>query len=267
MRVDDLENRWFVEPIAGLGYPPARVERFAWTRGRGRRRRSRPHLPPDRRARDQLLHPPDRQGRRPAAAPPGPTTAMGWEIHPESLGTLLRGLHDRHGFPRYVITENGAAMPDGRRADGRVDDTDRIDYLAVAPRRGRRGDRRRGAGRGVHGVVVARQLRVGPWVRAALRDRRGRPGHDGADPQGQRPLVRRRGAHRASSPAEIVRPCGRRGGAGDHPIGVDVRQPGHLELDGLAGQRATPAAGRPRRPAPADRRTASGHGPARRRAA
>ena len=54
---------------------------------------------------------------------------MGWEIHPESFGTLLRGLHDRHGFPRYVITENGAAMPDGRRADGRAEDTDRIDYL------------------------------------------------------------------------------------------------------------------------------------------
>ena len=30
VRVDDLENRWFVEPIAGLGYPPRGVERFDW---------------------------------------------------------------------------------------------------------------------------------------------------------------------------------------------------------------------------------------------
>jgi beta-glucosidase len=61
--------------------------------------------------------------------PPGPTTAMGWEIHPESFGALLRSIHSRYGFPRYVITENGAAMRDHRRVDGRIDDGDRIDYL------------------------------------------------------------------------------------------------------------------------------------------
>ena len=126
---DDLENRWFVEPIAGLGYPPRGVERFAWTADEV----ADGDL-------DLISRPIDvlgvnyytrqivRAGGQ-AAVPPGPTTAMGWEIHPESFGTLLRGLHDRHGFPRYVITENGAAMPDGRRADGRVEDTDRIDYL------------------------------------------------------------------------------------------------------------------------------------------
>ena len=61
--------------------------------------------------------------------PPGPVTGMGWEIYPEGLGETLRWLHDRFGFPRYLITENGAAMDDQPDATGFVDDQDRIDYL------------------------------------------------------------------------------------------------------------------------------------------
>jgi beta-glucosidase len=56
---------------------------------------------------------------------------MGWEIHPPALGDLLRMLHGRYRFPRYLITENGAAMPDHDRVDGRVIDNDRIEYLAA----------------------------------------------------------------------------------------------------------------------------------------
>jgi beta-glucosidase len=61
----------------------------------------------------------------------GAETAMGWEVHPSSLGELLRGLHDVHHFPRYLITENGAAMPDTQVVDGRVIDDDRLEYFAA----------------------------------------------------------------------------------------------------------------------------------------
>jgi beta-glucosidase len=126
---DDLENRWFVEAIAGLGYPSRAVRRFDWSEAE--------LIEGDL---ELISRPIDVLGvnfytRRfvraggGVAAPPGPTTAMGWEIHPESLGALLRKLHEGYGFPRYMITENGAAMPDGRRTDGRIDDTDRIEYL------------------------------------------------------------------------------------------------------------------------------------------
>jgi beta-glucosidase len=54
---------------------------------------------------------------------------MGWEVHPASFGELLRHLHDQYKFDRYLITENGAAMPDGHRRDGRVLDADRIAYF------------------------------------------------------------------------------------------------------------------------------------------
>ncbi len=56
---------------------------------------------------------------------------MGWEIHPSALGDLLRDLHEAHNFPRYLITENGAAMPDTDRVDGRVIDHDRLEYIAA----------------------------------------------------------------------------------------------------------------------------------------
>ena len=55
---------------------------------------------------------------------------MGWEIYPTAFGELLRDLHQRYRFPRYLVTENGAAMPDLDRRDGRVDDRDRIAYVA-----------------------------------------------------------------------------------------------------------------------------------------
>ena len=54
---------------------------------------------------------------------------MGWEIYPEGLAETVRWLHERCRFPRYLITENGAAMDDQPDAAGFVDDQDRIGYL------------------------------------------------------------------------------------------------------------------------------------------
>ena len=129
--VDEIENRWYVEPIAGRGYPQYTVDRLAWDQSEVR-------------AGDMELiaRPIDTLGvnfytRKMVGAldgeqsARGDETAMGWEIHPAALGDLLRGLHDRHHFPRYLITENGAAMPDLDRVDGRVIDNDRLEYVAA----------------------------------------------------------------------------------------------------------------------------------------
>ncbi|SEE89497.1 glycoside hydrolase family 1 protein [Ruania alba] len=61
-----------------------------------------------------------------------PTTDMGWEVQPEGLTRLLLRLQADYTGPREVamyVTENGAAYPDQVRADGTVDDPDRIAYL------------------------------------------------------------------------------------------------------------------------------------------
>ncbi len=62
---------------------------------------------------------------------PLPKTAMGWEIHPESLRHFLTWMHrDYTGDLPIYVTENGMAAPDLMQ-DGAVNDDDRIAYLAA----------------------------------------------------------------------------------------------------------------------------------------
>jgi beta-glucosidase len=57
-----------------------------------------------------------------------PTTAMGWEVSPDSFYDLLARLGREYGLP-LVITENGAAYDDSPPQNGVVDDPERLDYL------------------------------------------------------------------------------------------------------------------------------------------
>lgn len=56
-------------------------------------------------------------------------TALGWEIFPEGLTTLLVRLQQDYAPPALYITENGAAFDDEVSADGTVSDPQRIAYL------------------------------------------------------------------------------------------------------------------------------------------
>ena len=62
---------------------------------------------------------------------PGPErqTDMGWEVYPDGLRALLLRVADDYPVDQLVITENGAAWPEGPDADGRVRDTRRQAYL------------------------------------------------------------------------------------------------------------------------------------------
>jgi beta-glucosidase len=128
--LDAFENRWYVEPVAGLGYPELGVTGIGWDRREVR------DGDLDAIAADLDFLGVNYYTRQVARAgdahvePTLPLTSMGWEIHPRGLGDLLVGLDERYGFPRYLITENGAAMPDDVVADGTVDDQDHIAYLA-----------------------------------------------------------------------------------------------------------------------------------------
>jgi len=57
------------------------------------------------------------------------TTAMGWEIYPESIYEMLVRLKKEYRDPAIYVTENGAAFDDTVDADGNVNDERRIDYL------------------------------------------------------------------------------------------------------------------------------------------
>jgi beta-glucosidase len=61
---------------------------------------------------------------------PLPRTAMGWEVNPEGLRSLLVRLgQDYPTLPPLYITENGASYDDEVSADGRVHDSERAAYI------------------------------------------------------------------------------------------------------------------------------------------
>jgi beta-glucosidase len=59
----------------------------------------------------------------------GPKTDMGWSIDPRGLSELLLRVAREAPGLELMVTENGSAFPDVVDADGRIVDTDRIDYL------------------------------------------------------------------------------------------------------------------------------------------
>ena len=125
-----LENRWYSDPVAGLGYPQDTAEFYEWDQSE---------------VHDNdmatISRPIDLLGinfytRETVAADNSyvipadvPVNTMGWEIHPPSLGHLLRELEERYEFPSYLITENGAPMPDEIRENGQIVDHDRLAYI------------------------------------------------------------------------------------------------------------------------------------------
>lgn len=128
--VDGFENRWYVEPIAGAGYPADTVESLGWEQKEVQAGDL-----------EKISTPIDFLGvnyyTRQTLRAGGedvkktlPLTDMEWEIYPQGIREILTTLHERHAFKKYFITENGAAMPDTSvDADEFVDDQDRIDYL------------------------------------------------------------------------------------------------------------------------------------------
>ncbi|MGK0360968.1 MAG: beta-glucosidase [Bradymonadia bacterium] len=135
-------NRWYLDPIAGRGYPadlrgaylkedyiddwsfvrPGDMKTIAaptdflginfYNRGIIRSDK----IPEEKNA-PRTLKPVDN------------FTDMGWEVHPDSLRLLLERVERDYDFPALYITENGAAYATGPDARGRVADVKRQAYL------------------------------------------------------------------------------------------------------------------------------------------
>jgi beta-glucosidase len=136
VRADGHNNRWWLDPIHGRGYPQDMLEVYGLDL---------PERPGDLAT---IAAPLDWLGLNyyfrtvVAADPAGPApyvrqvdppgarhTGMDWEIHPDGLETLLLRLTEEYGARRILVTENGAAYPDVVRADGTVDDPERTRFL------------------------------------------------------------------------------------------------------------------------------------------
>jgi beta-glucosidase len=144
-RFDGFRNRWFFDPVFGMGYPHDMLDTY---RDRGAFEGSVPAFvrPGDL---DEIAVPLDFIGvnyytavavaagheeeettrLEPGPNPPEGYTEMGWEIVPAALTTFLKRIHDDYGALDIRVTENGASYSDGPGPDGRIRDRRRIDYL------------------------------------------------------------------------------------------------------------------------------------------
>lgn len=136
-RWDGFFNRWFLDPLAGRGYPsdmvalygplapvvePGDLERIA--------------VPIDFFGLNYYFRavvgddpgaPP--LGLRPHEVPGAAVTGMGWEVYPEGLRELLVRLARDYGFGDLYVTESGAAFADRVDPDGVVRDPARLAYV------------------------------------------------------------------------------------------------------------------------------------------
>ncbi len=140
-RFDGSFNRWFLDPVFGRGYPAdvvadhaaAGVEALAAVRPGDLERIAVPtdFLGVNYYTRHLARGP--EEGNEPRAVPePGPEarTDIGWEVHPDSLRSLLVRLSTEYPPTPLYLTENGAATHDAPGPDGRVRDERRVRYLA-----------------------------------------------------------------------------------------------------------------------------------------
>ncbi len=136
-RMDGYLNRWFLDPLAGRGYPADMLALYG------------PRVP--RIEEDDLATiaaPIDFLGvnnyfrlvvkdepEEPfpcveMVQPEGAAfSTMGWEINARGLESILTRVASEYAFPELYVTENGVALEDRLEAGGTVHDPERIAYL------------------------------------------------------------------------------------------------------------------------------------------
>jgi beta-glucosidase len=130
----EQRNSWYLDPVAGMGYPPQSVATFGWHQDEiqpgdmeivaapldfvGINYYQRKIVAAD------CLDDKDRPDRIHHL---NEFTDMNWEVYPAGLTEILQWVHRRYGFKALYVTENGAAYPD--RAGPPFVDEDRLSFI------------------------------------------------------------------------------------------------------------------------------------------
>lgn len=142
---DGFRNRWYFDPVFGVGYPEDMVTTYT---ERGHLPNGLPGLVQDGDM-DEIAVPIDFLGinyyttvtitadSEESDEPEGPVgpgapegfTEMGWRNDPHGLSDFLERVSDTYGPPSMLVTENGASYTNWPDATGRVEDNRRIEYL------------------------------------------------------------------------------------------------------------------------------------------
>jgi beta-glucosidase len=135
-RVDALLNRLFIEPILGLGYPELSVlkgmEKYILPGDRENLQFDFDFIGIQNYTREivqySLFTPYIHAKLVKAEKRKVPTTAMGWEVYPESIYHILKQFNAYPQIKKIYLTESGSAFPDELH-DGEVNDPERVAYL------------------------------------------------------------------------------------------------------------------------------------------
>jgi beta-glucosidase len=141
-RADGYQNRWFLDPLFGRGYPADMLalygDRFPSVSADDLQAIAAPidflginyYFPVFTRAAATGAEPLGfaQLGRHELAARGYEITEMGWPVVPDGLSELLTRVHRDYQPPAIYITENGAAFPD-QVVNNSVDDPRRVAYL------------------------------------------------------------------------------------------------------------------------------------------
>lgn len=137
-KADALLNRLFIEPLLGMGYPTKeikilnRMEKYIKQNDENDLKFDMDFVGLQNYTREVVRHAtfvPFLKAKIVSAKERKvETTAMNWEVYPESIYHVLKKFSAYPNIPRLMITENGAAFPDVVK-DDQVDDPQRLMYL------------------------------------------------------------------------------------------------------------------------------------------
>ncbi|MES3016856.1 MAG: GH1 family beta-glucosidase [Bacteroidota bacterium] len=137
-RIDALLNRMFIEPILGMGYPEKdlaflkRIRKYMHPGDEGKMAFDFDFIGVQNYTREivrnSFFTPYVQASLVKAKNRNVPTTAMGWEVYPESVYEMIKKFNGYKNIKKIYITENGAAFAD-RPVDGKVEDIERTNYL------------------------------------------------------------------------------------------------------------------------------------------
>jgi beta-glucosidase len=138
-RVDGAGNRLFLDPLFRGSYPADMLEHYAPTGGFEVVRDgdlATIQAPMDHLGINHYHHnvvaadPDDPQLGARRLPPEEPTTSFGWGVTPDALRRVLVRVSSEYTRLPLYITENGASYDDYVDPNGRVNDTERVDYLS-----------------------------------------------------------------------------------------------------------------------------------------
>lgn len=148
-RHDGFQNRWFLDPLYGRGYPADMVEIYNDPANAERGFYAADAMSVVQEGDLEAIAVPtdflglnyyhrilvrdeeaaDNMAQTVFKHPQADETEMGWEIYPQGLYNILNRLYRDYGVPKLYVTENGCSYSDGPDENGRVCDFRRRRFL------------------------------------------------------------------------------------------------------------------------------------------